>query len=309
VRRDLTWVIALAAALWGTSALLREPLARGLDAPTIVLAEHLVLLLFVSPWLVGAVRAWAASPARVRAAAVIIGAGSSALATTLFTAAFAFGDPVTPQILQKLQPLVAMVLAAVVLGERLRPVFAVFAVPALAGAWLLSFADPLDVRVGDLQAAALALGAAVLWAGGTVLGRLVDGHIGPRHTLVLRFAFGLPAAAVIVAVTGSDWTMPASDVPTLVMLALIPGLLALTLYYVGLRRTAASRATLAELMFPVTAAVVGVTLLDATLTPSRWLGMAVVVASVTALAWHESRGRRPAVQTPETPQQVDAGRR
>ena len=133
MRRDLTWVIALAAALWGTSALLREPLARGLDAPTIVFAEHLVLLLFVSPWLVGAMRAWAASPARVRAAAVIIGAGSSALATTLFTAAFAFGDPVTPQILQKLQPLVAMMLAAVVLGERLRPVFAVFAVPALAG--------------------------------------------------------------------------------------------------------------------------------------------------------------------------------
>ena len=35
------------------------------------------------------------------------------------------------------------------------------------------------------------------------------------------------------------------------------------LYYVGLRRTAASRATLAELAYPFTAAVVGVTLLDA----------------------------------------------
>lgn len=306
MRRDLTWVVALAAALWGTSALLREPLARGVDAPTIVFAEHIVLLLFVSPWLLGATRAWAASPARVRASAVIIGAGSSALATTLFTAAFALGDPITPQVLQKLQPLVAMALAAVVLGERLRPVFALFAVPALAGAWLLSFADPFDVHIADLQAAALALGAAVLWAGGTVLGRLVDGHIGPRHTLVLRFAFGLPAAAVIVAVTGSDWTLPSADVPRLVLLALIPGLLALTLYYVGLRRTPASRATLAELMFPVTAAVVGVTLLDATLTPSRWLGMAVVVASVTALAWHESRSSRPAVEGDDTPEPVEA---
>nr|MDQ3359680.1 EamA family transporter [Actinomycetota bacterium] len=89
---------------------------------------------------------------------MLIGAGSSALATTLFTAAFRLGDPITPQVLQKLQPLVALALAAVLLGERLRPRYLVFAVPALVGAWLMSFADPLAVRVGDLQAAALALG-------------------------------------------------------------------------------------------------------------------------------------------------------
>lgn len=307
MRRDLTWVIALAASLWGTSALLREPLAQALDAPTIVLFEHLALVLFVSPWVAGALGAWAASPARVRTAAVIVGGGSSALATTLFTAAFAFGDPITPQILQKLQPLVAMALAAVLLGERLRPRFLLFAAPALIGAWLLSFADPLDVQVGDVQAAALAVGAAVLWAGGTVLGRMVDGHIGPRHTLVLRFAFGLPAAAVIVAVTGSGWTMPLDRAPSLLLLALIPGLLALTLYYIGLRHTAASRATLAELMFPVTAAVVGVALLDATLTPTRWLGMLIVVASVSALAWHERSSKRAAVLANDIPRPVPTG--
>ena len=47
--RDLTWVVALAACFWGTSALLREPLAKVLDAPTIVLYEHLVLVLLLSP--------------------------------------------------------------------------------------------------------------------------------------------------------------------------------------------------------------------------------------------------------------------
>lgn len=297
-QRDLTWVVALAACLWGSSALLREPLSQIVDAPTIVMYEHLVLVLILSPWLVPALRAWAAAPARVRAGAVIIGAGSSALATTLFTMAFRLGDPITPQILQKFQPLVAILLAAVLLGERLRPRYLLFAVPALAGGWLMSFADPFDVRIGDAQAAALALGAAALWAGGTVLGRLVDEHVGPRNTLVLRFAFGLPAAAVIVLVTGSSLTMPVELAPRLVLLALIPGLAALGLYYVGLRRTAASRATLAELMFPVTAAVVGVVFLDATLTWSRWAGAVIVVAAVTALALHEGRARRPGVAVP-----------
>ena len=52
-------------------------------------------------------------------------------------------------------------------------------------------------------------------------------------------------------------------------IALIPGLLAMWLYYVGLRRTAASRATLAELAYPCTAAVVGVALLDAHLSAAN----------------------------------------
>lgn len=293
--RDRTWLVAIAASLWGSSALLRDPLAGSVDASTIVMYEHVVIALALSPWALGALRRWAQAPARVRAAAVIIGAGSSALATTLFTASFAYGDPITPQVLQKLQPLVAIALAALLLGERLRPRFAWFAVPALIGAWMLSFADPFSISIADAQAAALALGAAVLWAGGTVLGRLVGTDLGARDTLVLRFVFGLPSAAVIVAVVGAQWTMPVAQAPSLIALALIPGLLALGLYYIALQRTAASRATLAELMFPVTAAIVGVTMLEATLTPSRWVGLIIVVASITALALNERRSGRRAV--------------
>lgn len=293
--RDRTWLVAIAAALWGSSALLRDPLAGAVDASSIVLYEHVVIVAVLSPWVLGALRRWAQAPARVRAAAVIIGAGSSALATTLFTAAFAYGDPITPQVLQKLQPLVTIALAAVILGERLRPRFAWFAVPALIGAWMLSFADPFSIAIADAQAAALALGAAALWAGGTVLGRVVGAELGARDTLVLRFAFGLPSAAIIVALLGAQWTMPVKHAPSLIALALIPGLLALALYYVALERTAASRATLAELMFPVTAAIVGVTMLEATLTPSRWVGLAIVVVSITALALNERRSTRPSV--------------
>ena len=104
--------------------------------------EHLVLVVLVSPWILPAVRRVLAASTRTKVSVLVIGAGSSALATTLFTAAFRLGDPITPQVLQKLQPLFAIALAAVVLGERLRPSYALFAVPAVAGAWLLAFADP-----------------------------------------------------------------------------------------------------------------------------------------------------------------------
>jgi DME family drug/metabolite transporter len=83
--RDLTWVVALAAALWGTDALLRLPLARDLAAPTIVFAEHAVLVLVLLPFLPRALRAFARLDTVGRIAVVAIGVGASAVATTLFT--------------------------------------------------------------------------------------------------------------------------------------------------------------------------------------------------------------------------------
>lgn len=294
-------MIAAAAALWGTSALMREPLTRdlGIASATVVFTEHLILVLCMLPWLGAALLAFSAASARTKAAVVVIGAGSSALATTMFTAAFALGDPVTPQALQKLQPVVAILLAAVILRERFRPGFWLFAVPALIGAWFLSFADPFGVDIASAQAALLAVGAASLWAVGTVFGRLVSAELSATHITALRFFFGLVTMTVIVGLRGDPYTMPAEGVPYVVVLALVPGLLALSIYYRGLRGTPATRATLAELTFPLTAAAVGVLILDATLAAGQWLGFAVVLAAVTALVVHENRSHVPAVLVPD----------
>jgi drug/metabolite transporter (DMT)-like permease len=295
--RDLTWVVALAAALWGTDALLRLPLALQVAAPTIVFGEHVVLVLVLLPFLPRAVRAFGMLDTRGKFAVVGIGAGASAVATTLFTLSFRFGDPVTPAVIQKFQPIIAIIGAALLLHERLRPSFAWFAIPALIGAWLLAFPDPLAIGVDQAAVALLAFGAAVLWAAGTVLGRLVATRLAPVELTTLRFAFGLPAALIIVIATGSPFWVP--DLPStvsVIAIALIPGLLAMWLYYVGLRRTAASRATLAELAYPMTAAIVGVAFLDAHLIASQWIGAALVVGAVTALSWHEARAKVQSVQ-------------
>ncbi|ADU49692.1 DMT family transporter [Intrasporangium calvum] len=296
---DRTWLIALAASLWGLSAIWRDPLAKQYPSVAIVFWEHVVLALLVSPWLVGALRAVAVARRRTQVSVLVIGAGSSALATTLFTSAFRLGDPITPQVLQKLQPLIALLLAAVLLGERLRASFAFFAVPAIAGAWLLSFPEPFAVSVTSLYAAGLALGAAALWAAGTVLGRAASAELTFRQLTTLRFGVGLVALAVISLVTGTSVRIDAGSAGNIVVLALVPGLVALLLYYRGLRTTPASRATLAELAFPITAAVVGVTVLGRTLDGSQWVGFAIVLAAVVALALHERRSERPSVAVPD----------
>ncbi|RIK17271.1 MAG: EamA family transporter [Acidobacteria bacterium] len=297
-RTDRTWMVALAASFWGLSALWRDPLARELPSLAIVFWEHVLLVVLVSPWLVPAVRRVLAASWRTQLSVLVIGAGSSALATVLFTAAFRLGDPITPQVLQKLQPLVAVALAALLLGERVRPRFLLFLLPALAGAWLLAFADPLGVSVASAQAALLAVGAATLWAAGTVLGRLASAELRFRDLVALRFAVGLAALGVLAAATSTPLAVPWSAAPPIAALALLPGLAAMVLYYLALGRTPASRATLAELAFPLTAALVGVVVLGARPTGTQWLGMALVLASVVALSLHERRAAVPAVAAP-----------
>lgn len=296
---DRTWLVALAAALWGTDALLRLPLAGALPASTIVFWEHLIIVAVLVPFLPSAFRAFRAAPVRDRLALVVIGAGASAVATALFTEAFRFGDPVTPVVLQKLQPLIAVVVASLLLSERVRRGYWLFAVPALVGAWLMAFKNPLDAAPQAVTAALLAVAAAALWALGTVLGRYVGTRTSPRDITVLRFAIGLPASAVVLAVDGGPLLVTPAQLGPLALLALVPGLLGLTLYYRGLRTTPAARATLAEMAFPVTAALIGVGLLGARLEPTQWLGLAVIVGSVTALGLRERR-RRPVVAVPAT---------
>ena len=176
--------------------------------------------------------------------------------------------------------------------------FPLFLLPTLAGAWLLTFSDPFGITLSQAQAALLAIGAATLWAGGTVLGRYAATALATRHVTMLRFGFGLIASFAIVLTLGDPLLPAAADLPGLVLLALIPGLLALLLYYRGLAGTAASRATLGELAFPLTAAFIGVTLLDGSLDGSQWTGFAVLLASVTLLALHERRARKPAIIAP-----------
>src|SRR5918912_1145492 len=245
--------------MWGTDAVLRVALLEVASPSQIVLLEHLVLLLYSVPAVVLGWRDFRDRGAPQWIGLLVIGWGGSAIATLLFTTAFAVGNPTVVILLQKTQPLFAIALAGILLRERLGwaywPCFAV----AMVGAYMISFGDlgPFAaLSSAELLTAALALGAALLWGSSTVLGRLVLKDM-PFYALTgARLLLAAPLLAGIVAVQGAVDGLGAgfaAEPGRVVLLALIPGLLALLLYYRGLTGTRASYATLAELAFPETA--------------------------------------------------------
>ncbi len=298
-------LVALGAALWGTDAVLRVPLLEVMSPPQIVLSEHLVLLLYSVPAIVLGWRIFPQLGAGQWAALLVIAWGGSALATLLFTAAFASGNPTVVILLQKTQPLFAIALAHVLLRERLRwaywPCFAV----AVLGAYLISF----DGLIGPLKAlgsaqavpALLTLGAAVLWGSSTALGRFVLKDM-PFHTLTgARLLLALPILWAIVLVQGSLGQLGAglaAEPARVVLLALIPGLLGLLLYYRGLSGTRASYATLAELAFPATAVILNWTFLGVGVSANQVIGFVLLWGAVFVLGYLNAKAPAPDPSAP-----------
>jgi drug/metabolite transporter, DME family len=276
-------LVAAGAALWGMDAWIRAPLAQSTSVATIVFGEHVVLVLLTLPFLVGALRSLFRLGPRYIAAGVVIGAGSSAVATLLFTQAFVEGDYVTPVVLQKIQPVVAVIAASVILGERMRPRFWLFLGPALVGVWLIGVPHPFDPTAHGLKTTLYALGAAVLWALGTVLGRYLSREMRFEHVATVRFAFGLPAAAIALLILGAPAFSSSHDSFYIALLAVVTGFIALGLYYYGLQTTPAVAATIAELAFPVSAILVGYFKFGQTLTGWQWVGVAVTTGVVALL--------------------------
>jgi len=147
----------------------------------------------------------------------------------------------------------------------------------------MAFPSPIDVSLHGRAPALYALIAAALWALGTVLGRFLAMELPFEQVTALRFAFGLPAALAAVLVLGAPLRASLHDELFIALLALVTGLVAVLLYYYGLKRTTASVASVAELAFPVVAITVGYLAFDATLTSTQIAGLALTSLVVLLL--------------------------
>jgi drug/metabolite transporter (DMT)-like permease len=256
-------LVAAAALLWAADALFRYPTVESMDATFIVFAEHVIGVAVLVPWIFllgrGRSEVFRLSPVGWGTAA-IVGAGGSALATVIFTASFQYVNPSVAILLQKLQPVMVVLLAFFFLGERPAPKFYGWALVAVAAALILSFPDlKFDfVRGGmDLHSRGVlySLAAAGLWAVSTVAGKALLRQASPTIATFWRFAFGLLMLALMLAATQGPlpWRL-ALEGPTfrsLLYMGLIAGLLAMICYYAGMRKTTASITTFVELLFPV----------------------------------------------------------
>jgi DME family drug/metabolite transporter len=294
-------LVAVAATMWASDTYFRAQLVGHLKPAQIVVIEDALVSLFLLAFLLRGVPELRRLDRRGWIAIILIAVGPQAVATILFTQSFSYGHYAETFVLQQTQPVIAILLAWLILGERRRPWFWPTAALAIVGVYMVVFAQNLrapfsDLQHGRLEAGLYALGAAALWASGTVLGRLVLGKLSFTTTTALRFTLALPVLLFIVLVQfgGSAFShYQSSDVLPFLGIALIPGFLALLLYYRALRSTPATLATIAEMAFPVAATFIASAPppygFNQALYPAQFIGTALLLVVILILNYTKER--------------------
>jgi len=260
-----------AAALWALDGLLRTQLTLTIPAAWIVFIEHLVGLILLSPLLFRYKHVIKQLKLTDWLQLLLLSAVSSVLGTILFTTAlassFAAGDFATPILLQKLQPIFVIILAAIVLKERLTFRFLTLVPVALAGSYLISFGAetvPFGLE-GKMLVYVLAVSAALAWGSGTILSKRVLRTLPFALATALRFLLAVPislAAALYLAPDYAVTSLSGSELLRFVVIAFTTGAGAILIYYRGLKQTPARVATIAELVFPVVTILIAITSLN-----------------------------------------------
>ncbi|MBK26347.1 MAG: EamA family transporter [Halobacteriovorax sp.] len=287
--------IVLACSTWAVDTLIRYPLLGEASALQIVFGEHLILSVLFIPFFFKSVKKiWKMEVSHIFSF-IIIGGMGSALGTLAFTAAFSKINPSLVILLQKLQPLVAVSLARIVLKEPVQKKFLSWALLCLIGGILISYQDifpglmKLDFRASFGNETAmwgylLTLIAVVSWGASTVFGKKLELQ-GYSEFEVMGGRFWLGAIALIpVLISQGEGLATGTEVwGKILALVAISGLLGMWLYYHGLKKLSARLCALAEMFFPFCAVTVNWIFLGKTLDITQIVGGGLLLLGSTVI--------------------------
>lgn len=285
------FLILIAAILWGIDGVLRRAL-YDLPPITIVFYEHLIGLIVLAPFLI---KLWAKEKLTKSewVAITLVALFSGVLGTLFFTTALLqinFIPFSVVFLIQKLQPIFAVLAAVLLLKEKVTWKFGGWAVLALIAGYFVTFPGGV-VNFGEggayVYAALFALLAAICWGASTAFSRYT--LLSHSNTFItgLRFLLTVPIAFVLLFALGHTESLMAitsTHAGYLVAIALSTGMFALWMYYRGLKSTPASVATFVELAFPLTAVVIDYFLYGTVLTVGQYAAGLVLLFAMFQIA-------------------------
>lgn len=284
--------ILIAASLWGLDSVVLTPKLFNLNLGLVVFLLHLIPFALMQTFLFKEYKQLAKFNKSdwlfLMLIAIFGGAvGTFAIVKALYLVNFTALSVVV--VLQKLQPVFAIIIASIVLKEKIKKDFALWATVAIIAAYFLSFGFNLpNFQTGSntVYAISLALLAAFSFGSSTVFGKkILEKYSFPtvsfyRYglTSILMFVYVLVTGNLsFSAITNQNWLI-------LFIIAFTTGSGALFLYYWGLKRVRASAATIFELAFPISAIVFDYFINQNHLSIVQWLAIFVMLIAITKIS-------------------------
>ncbi|MDD4848183.1 MAG: DMT family transporter [Bacteroidales bacterium] len=284
--------ISISAVLWGLDGVLFTPQLSNLDVGFVVFVLHLLPFLLMQPFFYQnykKLKTYSTKEILALFAVALFGGalGTICIVKALFLVDFNHLSEVV--LLQKLQPIFAIILAAIVLKEKIKPDFLIWASIAIIAGYFLTFgwAKPDFSESSHLIAAVIfTLLAAFSFGSSTVFSKYALRNIDFTTATFFRYGFTTIIMLVYMLIT---WKWSQFSATTshnwifFIIIALTTGSGAIFLYYYGLRNVKAIISTICELFFPISAIIFDYLLHDARLSLVQWLAAFVMIFCVIML--------------------------
>ena len=289
MKKYAPFTIILAASLWGVDGIFLRPQLYNLKVPLVVFLESFMILIILSPIIAKRLRGIRGLKLKDWLAFAGVALFGGAIGTMAITKALFYVNYVNLSIvvlIQKLQPVFAIILASVMLKERPPKIFFIWSGLAIIGAYIMTFGFSIPHLDSDqklLEASFFALIATFSFAASTVLGKRALRNIDFEVGTYLRFVMmsilmffivaGLNEFQYVSQIRKDQWLV-------LLAIALMTGGAASFLYYYGLKIVTASVSTICELAFPLTAIILEYLLRGHIMNKIQWLGVLILFFSI-----------------------------
>jgi len=193
-------------------------------------------------------------------------------------------------LLQKLQPIFAIILAAILLKEKIKKHFVIWASIAIFSSYFLAFGFSIpNISTDDrtMKAALYALLAAFSFGSSTVFSKKILMNHNFVTATFFRYGFTSLMLLFFILATGS-WIEFELTTKTnwiyFVIIGLTTGSGAIMIYYYGLRRVKAIVATISELLFPISAILFDYIFNGSVLSPIQLISAVIMVFAIIKLS-------------------------
>lgn len=281
------FLIIVAAVLWACDGVLRRSL-YSLPPTHIIFFEHLIGALFLLPFLTKSFTKNTFSK-KDWILLIVVSLLSGLIGTLFFTKALLMTGFISFSVvflLQKLQPFFALITARIFLKEKIHPWYIFWFIVALVGAYFVTFKTgyvTLGNGIGEVHAALFAFGAAIAWGSSTTFSKMLLIKHKPVVITGMRFIWTTIFAFLLILIMGTTSSLDVittTQVVKLFVIAFSTGMVALFIYYKGLKHTPVRVSTVLELTFPILAIIIDFVLYHKTLSLTQCIGAIVLVLAM-----------------------------
>lgn len=290
--------ISLSAIMWGLDGVVLTPRLYNLDVGYVVFILHAIPFVLMNAFLYKEYKKLRTFTTRDMSVLFMIALFGGAVGTLAIVKALFlvnFQDLSIVVLLQKLQPVFAIALAAILLKEKLKNYFVVWASVAIIAGYFLTFGlktPVIDTGTSTPLAAGFALLAAFSFGASTVFSKMILEKYNFKTATFYRYGLTTVIMLIFILATGSYDQFAVTTNQNwiyILVIAFTTGSGAIFLYYYGLVNVKAVVAIICELFFPISTIFFDYVVNDNRLSFVQWVSAFVMIFAIINLNRRHSK--------------------